>query len=154
MEPNNMLKHYLTIGFIISLIAILSSCDDGYYRYQRLAEYRFINETNHVITYPTGYERLNIAPKSNTIIKESVTIGGKETGAKISDYISPLSSHSATFNLIIKFNNEKCLINVKEDDINSVKNIKNFIAERIGENNYRFTYTFTEADYNRAITCP
>ena len=56
--------------------------------------------------------------------------------------------------IIIKFNDVKCLINVKENDRNSIRDIKNFVAERINNNTYKFTYTFTEADYNRASTCP
>lgn len=154
MEQNNTLKHYLIIGLIISLITLIGSCDKGIYRYERLAEFHFVNETNYNVTYPTSYERFNIAPKSAIIIKENIPVGSKKMQATISDYISPLSSESATNNLTIKFNNMKCLINVKEDEINSIRNIKNFIAEKIGENNYKFTYTFTEADYNRAITCP
>ena len=149
-----MLKRYLIIGLIISLFTMFGSCDDGIYRFQKEAEYYFVNETNHVITYPIGYERFNISPKSIIVIKESIYIGSRANGAKASDYISPLSLESSTNKLTIKFDNLKCLIEVKENDVNSVRNIKNFVAETINDNNYKFTYTFTEADYNRATTCP
>ena len=148
MEQNNMLKHYLIIGFIISLIAIIGSCKDDYY--DQFGEFYFVNETNYNITYEFGIEKFNVAPKSTTIIKEKFRGEGNEATA--SNYVSPLSYYGKE--LHIKFNNMKCLINVKDDDINSVRNIKNFIAKKVGENNYRFTYTFTEADYTRAVTCP
>lgn len=148
MEQNNMLKHYLTIGFIISLIAIIGSCKDDYY--DQIGEFYYVNETNYSITYETGLSEFNVAPKSTTVFKEKTRGVGKEAIA--SNYNVPRAHYGREFT--IKFNNVKCLINVKEFDINSVRNIKNFVAEKIGENNYKFTYTFTEADYNRAVTCP
>ena len=148
MKHNNTSKHYLTIGFIISLTTILVSCRDDFY--DQFGEFYYVNETNYSITYETGLSEFNVAPKSTTVFKEKTRGVGKEAIA--SNYNVPRAHYGREFT--IKFNNVKCLINVKEDDINSVRNIKNFIAERIGENNYRFTYTFTEADYNRAVTCP
>lgn len=155
MEQNNMLKHSSIIGLIISLTVTLISCDRGdNYRYNRSAEYHFVNETNYNISYPTPYNRFNIAPKSTTIIKESIYIGSSKMNADASDYTSPLASEYATNSLLIKFNNLKCLTDVKENDINSVRNINYYTVEKIAENNFKFTYTFTEADYNRAVACP
>lgn len=152
MQQKTTWMRYLTLGLITSLLTMFSSCDNNMYRYVRLAEYHFINETNYAITYPIGYEEFNIKPISTTIFRQSVNSGGK--GVQVSDYISPLSSDLPTYKLVIKFDNIKCLTDVKADDVHSIRDIKNFIAEKIGKNSYKFTYTFTEADYNRATTCP
>ena len=149
MEQNNMWKNFLIIGLIINLIFIISSCKD--YFYNEIGEYQFVNETDYSIIYSVGYEEFNIGPKSKILITQNKKTGGDKGGAKVSDYKSPLYSHNATLN--IKFNNLKCLSDVKENDINSVRDIKNFVAEKIGRSHYKFTYTFTDADYNRAVTC-
>ena len=150
MERKNIWKRYLTLGLIISLISIISSCKD--YFYNEIGEYQFVNETSYSIVYSIGYEKFNIGPKSKILITQNKKTGGDKGGAKVSDYKSPLYSQTATLN--IKFNNLKCLNDVKENDINSVRDIKNFVTEKIGENHFKFTYTFTEADYNRAVNCP
>ena len=154
MEQNNMWKRYLTLGLIISIIALFYSCDKGDYRYTKKSEFRFINTTNYSITYPVGYERFNILPKSSIFFEESIFVGDSKKSAEISDYKSPLESSSVIQNLTIKFDNMKCLVDVSLTDVNSIRDIKNFVAEKLGESNYKFTYTFTEADYNRAVACP
>ncbi len=44
----------------------------------------------------------------------------KKKKSQESDYNSPLAHFS---NLKISFNNSKCLIDIKEEDINSIRNI-------------------------------
>lgn len=56
--------------------------------------------------------------------------------------------------ITIKFDNNKCLINQTIDSMHRVLDIKNFAAEKVDRFTYNLTYTFTEADYNRATTCP
>ena len=148
MKQNSTLKHYLIIGLIISLISIISSCKDDFY--DQYGEFYFVNNTAYIIKYNAGLERFDIPPKSTTIFKEKYRGEGKK--ALPSNYNSPLRHYGNEIN--IKFNNVKCLINVKENDINSIRDIKNFVTEKIGENHFKFTYTFTEADYNRAVACP
>ena len=154
MKQKNMWKRYLTLGLIISIIALFYSCDKGDYRYTKKSEFKFINATNYSITYPIGYERFNILPNSSIFFEESIFVGDSKKSAELSDYKSPLEQNSVIQNLTIKFGNTKCLIDVKLLDINSIRNIKNFVAEKLGESNYKFTYTFSEADYNRAVNCP
>lgn len=143
-----MLKHYLTIGLIISLVVLLNSCKDDFY--EQVGQYYFINETNYAIAYDTGLEKFNIDPKSTTLFQENSRGEGKSATAL--NFSSPFKHFGKELN--IKFNNAKCLLNVQENDINSIRNIKNFKAEKLGDNHYKFTYSFTEADYNRAVTCP
>lgn len=151
MRRNNIWMRYLTLGLIISIGILLNSCKD--YFFNMVVEYHFVNETNYSISYPVGYEKFNVAPKSTIVIIEQGKGGGKH-GVAASDFSSPLSSISALGIFTIKFNQAKCLVDIKPDDEHSVRNIKNFVAEKIAENSYKFTYTFTEADYNRAVQCP
>jgi len=152
MVQSNTLKHYLIIGLIINLIILLNSCDSDN-AYLKVGEYHFVNETNYTITFPAGHERHNIAPKSTTVFLEKFNVRGK-SGAELSDFISPFFSVSTTNILNIKFDNTKCLLDVKTNDFHSIRNIKEFVPLKIGKDSYKFTYTFTEADYNRAVDCP
>lgn len=142
---------YLMLRLTISLIAILCACKDDFFSI--VAENHFVNETDYSITYPIGYEKFNVPPKSTTIITERGKGAGKG-GIRESDFTSPLFSFSPESQFTIKFDQTRCLTQVKVDDEHSVRNIKNFKTEKIGENHYKFTYTFTEADYNRATICP
>lgn len=151
MQQKITWMRYLMLGLTISLIAILYSCKDDFFSI--VVENHFINETDYSITYPTGYEKFNVSPKSTTIITERGKGAGKG-GIRESDLTSPLFSFSPESLFTIKFNQTRCLVQVKVDDEHSVRNIKNFKTEKIGENHYKFTYTFTEADYNRATICP
>jgi len=151
MEQNNTWMRYLTLGLIISFFGILSSCKDHFF--QIIIEIQIINETNYQVTFPIGYEKYNVAPKSKiTIIEASKSVG--KGGTQASDFPSPFFSINPNNDFTIKFNQIKCLEDIKIDDEHSIRDIKNFVTEKIGENHYKFTYTFTEADYNRAVTCP
>lgn len=143
-----MLKHYSIIGLIISLIIVSSSCTDGYY--PLYGEYYFVNNTNYTITSDAKSGLINVAPNSTAVYKEKLT--GEKRWAEVSNYVSPLKHYSYDVN--IKFNSTKCLMKVKEEDVHSIRDIKNYVAEKVNENTYKFTYMFTEADYNRATTCP
>ena len=141
------MNRYLIIGLIINVILLFSSCKDDFY--DQYGQFYFVNETNYNITYNLWLEKFNVAPKSTTIYEEKTRGEGKKS--ETSNFDSPIKYIGS--DLKIKFNNVKCLVNIKQEDINSVKEIKNFNAERISNNAFKFTYTFTEADYNRAIIC-
>ncbi len=150
MEQNNTLKHFLTIGLIISITSILSSCKDEFF--SQTASFCFVNETNYNISYDLGLEKFNVSAKSTTVINESYRGGGNGESAPPL-YNNPFIEHYGK-KINVKFNNIKCLIDVKIDDVHSVIDIKNYTVEKIDNFTYKLTYTFTEADYNRAVTCP
>jgi len=149
MEQNNTSKRYLIIGIIISLLGLINSCKREEF-FLQTAAYHFVNDTNYNISSDSGLERFNVPAKSTTVINESYRGGGD--GASAPPLYSNLFQYGKTFN--IKFDNIKCLINIKADDIHSVNNLKNYAVEKIDNYTYKLTYTFTEADYNRALTCP
>ncbi len=139
---------YLRLGIIISLTILINSC--GTDRYGQTGEFYFVNETNYHITYPKGFEKYNIAPMSTIKFNES-QFSGKES-AEPSDFKSPLVALDGK--ITISFDQKKCIVNETRGNVHSVMDISNYTAERKEKRTYRFTYTFTEADYNRAITCP
>ncbi|WP_157255781.1 hypothetical protein [Pedobacter sp. Leaf41] len=146
MEQNSMLKRYLIIGLIISITSILGGCVKDF---TMVGEFHFVNTTNYSITYQKGLEEFNVAPNSTTIFKNQARISKKKS--QENNYNTPLANFN---NIKISFNKVKCLIDIKEEDLNSVRNIKNYKAERVNDVTYKFTYTFTEADYSRAVNCP
>lgn len=151
MAQNKTLKHYLTIGLVISLFGILISCKNEEF-FTQTASFHFVNQTNYNVSYDSGLEKFNIPAKSTTVTNETYRGGGKGASAPPL-YNHPFNEHYGK-KINIKFNNVKCLIDVKVDDPNSVMNIKNYTVEKIDNYTYKLTYTFTEADYNRAVACP
>lgn len=144
---------YLVIGVITSLITMGFSCKK-IVDYGKTAEYVFINTTSHNITYMNELEGYNIGPNS-TIINKIASEGAKNMQA--SQYMSAFGDNEAYKSsgrkFIIKFNGNKCWQPSFEGE-HSPLDIKSYVAEKLGNNNFRFTYTYTETDYNRAVTCP
>ena len=148
MAQHNMLKHYLIPGLIFSLTLVISSCKDDFYN--QYGQYYFVNETDYHITYNSGLEAFNIPPKSTTVFEEKTKGEGKKI-SEVSNFKDPFIRNEV---VTIKFNNVKCLLNVKKEDAHSVRNINSYTAKRIDDYRFQFTFTFTEADYNRAVNCP
>ncbi|WP_316851673.1 hypothetical protein [Pedobacter agri] len=139
-----MLQRYLIIGLIMSITFIFGGCIRDDFR-DWYGECPYLNSTNHHINIDT----INIPPKTTKIKTRTYRITGKRSD--VSNYASSYDN-IPTYN--IKFNNSKCLMDVKKNDENSIINIKNYTAERVNDVTYKFTYTFTEADYHRAANCP
>ena len=112
------------------------------------AEYIYINSTNHAISFftPHVYSFKLLGLKTHLIKETQPT--GKKTGAE--KFETPFNNSSS---LVIQFDGNKCLTMTNSSE-NSLLNISNYSVEKIDNRTYKFTYTFTEADYNRATTCP
>ncbi len=149
---SNTLVNFSIIGLLISLLVLNSSCNK-IREYAEFGVFNFVNQTKYKITFstkasPTVYEKFSILPNSTTTIEDTQD-GVKEVNS--STFHSPLIGFVPP--IVVKFDNIKCL------EITSVSehtplDIKNYVAEKLGERKYKFTYTFTDADYNRATTCP
>ena len=155
MEQNNIWVRYLALGLFISLMMMGAACKKNT-SWVAQGDFYFINETKYIISYlPDGYERFNIPPQSSIMIKDIQDNG---------EMVRPEYYHSPLFNkgttgwvpikdsFIIKFDNNKCWETLNSD--HSPLDIKNYVAEKTGNRAYKFTYTFTEEDYNRATACP
>lgn len=112
------------------------------------AEFHFINKTNFHITYNFGLDKYNLNPNETKVFKEEQ---GARRNSDATTYYTPFKV--TTFDVTIKFDGSKCLI-ISPNGSFGPLNIKNYNAEKLGSRTYKFTYTFTEADYNRATTCP
>lgn len=147
MQQKIIWMRYLQLGITISILLLISSCKKYY---DKTGHFVFVNKTSHSITYPTLFEEYNILPNSTIIIKQS------QDGTKsldVSSYFSPFLMRTKG-PITIKFDANKCLLNSSSNTIHSVLDIRSFEAEKVDKFNYKFTYTFTEADYIRAIACP
>lgn len=141
-------KTNCTLFLIFGLIFSLGSCSK-ITDYSRRSTYEFINNTDYSITQELGFEKYNVA--ANSRISVSFDDLFYKKNASIEDYRPPFSGLGRS--LTLKFDGVKCLT-MRDELINSPSNIKSYQAEKLGDNNYKFTYTFTEADYNRAVACP
>jgi len=146
MEQNNIWMRYLILGLVINCLLLLS-CGKIRHEPVKNAEFHFVNNTKHTITYNYGLDRFNLKPDNFLIFKEeqSATNGrGAET------YLTPFKV--LAFDVTLTFDELKCLL-ISPTGAFGPLNIKNYVAEKIDKNTYKFTYTFTEEDYNRATVC-
>jgi hypothetical protein len=153
MEHNNTLMRYLQLGIVISLFNLTISCNKTTNPGYDLEVY-FVNQTNYNITYGQGFGEFNVKAKSTIIIKQSRD--GIKPVLTNDSFLSPLLVNSRPFTnpFFIYFDLNKCLVQTRTTE-NSVFNVDSYKQlEKIGENTYKLTYTFTEADYNRAVICP
>ena len=143
MGQNNIWMRYLLFGAFSLLITFSLSCIK---EYTQKGIFVFVNQTNYNISAGYSVEPFTLVPNS-TMNKEQVQPSTKKVTAL--GFQNPLSADNQ---FVVKIG-DKCIINTKES-INSIINIASYISEKIDERTYKFTYTFTEADYNRAVTCP
>jgi len=143
MGQNNIWMRYLLFGAFSLFIALGFSCKQ---EYTQKGIFVFVNQTNFNISAGYEPEKLTLMPNS-TVIREKVQVSRKEVNASTFRY--PLSIDNMH---VVKIG-DRCIINTKDSE-HSILDIKTYVAEKIGERTYRFTYTFTEADYSRAVACP
>ncbi len=146
MKQKTIWIHYLLIGVIFNLLFAGFSCKkiepdmDG--------EYVYINSTNHIISFLTPHvDSFKLLGLKTHLIKLH---GVARKKARPETYGTPFNNSSS---LVIQFDGNKCLTMTNLSE-NSLLNINHYSVEKIDDWTYKFTYTFTEADYNRAITCP
>ena len=149
MEQKTIWMRYLTFGLIISSILLFISCRKTHFL--NSGEFVFVNKTNYNITYDqVNLQKFNVVANGITVFPTSFD-GGKDLNP--ASYLSPLMGlNSGLVN--IQFGANKCLLKQNQNSENSILNIKSFVSEKLGIGKYKFTYTFTDADYNRAVTCP
>ena len=149
MEQKTIWTRYLKNGLIISSLLLFNSCTET--EIINSGEFYFVNKTNYKITYDqVNLQKFNVNANGTTVISTSYN-GGKDVNPD--SYIIPLMEPTRGV-VNIQFGANKCLLKQDRNSENSILNIKNFISEKLGVRKYKFTYTFTEADYNRAVACP
>lgn len=140
--------NYLIIGLFISFTPSCGKIRE----YVKYSEFVYVNQTSHVITFPKGIVTINIKP--NETISSKISEEGADKNLTRDSYLTTPKAFD-TFDVykIMYFDNLRCL-DLSKDFEHSPAELKNYVAEKIGKRTYKFTYTFTEADYNRAVACP
>ena len=145
-----MLKHYLTLG-IISTTLLFNSCKKIVERTQ-VGEFNLVNQTTHNISFDHPSFSFVISQNSVFLLKQIQETSNKEVNTN--NYTNPIMYEIGPVSSItIKFDGNKCLKMIRTSE-NSILNNSNYTSEKLAERTYKFTYTFTDADYNRAVTCP
>lgn len=147
MKQQTIWMRCLALGIITSLIILFNSCTK---EYQWAGHFYFVNRTGHSISYDPLFQEYNLSANQTLFINQ---VQGEKKAFRVEDYFSPfLMKRNGPIS--IRFDGNKCLLDQSLTSEHSPLNIKNYIAEKIDKYTYKFTYTFTEADYNRAVACP
>jgi len=139
---------YLFIGLIINC-NFLQSCRKGDVERTQDAIFVYENQTSHLIILERAGTITTFMP--NTVTSFNVTeYAGKETN-EFSYKRNPFDFYKD--DKYVSFDRTKCL-DLSILETNNPSNLRHYKAEKLSERKYKFTYTFTEADYNRAVNCP
>lgn len=152
---NTILTRYLTISLISFLFGSIAACNKKTDQVME-GEFYFINNTARKITFSAGFEKYNLAPNARSTVFIISDISDKAI-SEDSFYVPFLKEESYKVPLepiIINFGNNKCIIMREMLGNRNPLNIKSYFRERLSERKYKFTYTFTEADYSAAPVCP
>ena len=145
---NKIWMRFLALG-IFSIIILIYSCKKA--QYTQNGVFILNNQTPHFIKISYSDEIFEISPNGKLAINR---IQSSSKRVNVDNYVDPIAqTRNEPFNKVIVNVGGKCL-NTSKISENSIINIKNYISEKIDDRTYKFTYTFTEADYNRAVICP
>lgn len=105
--------------------------------YDALTTWEFKNASSYAIEVNGGIdERFNFSLAKDANHSFDITVGtGKEV--TVASFISPYIPESTT----LKLDGERIVT------ISNITDREHYIAERVAERHYKFTYTFTDADF-------
>lgn len=146
---NNMWMRFLALG-AFSLILFGFSCKKSEYRHK--FEFYLINQTNHLIKLDYPSYQFTIEPGKTFVIKDEQDGGKASTAEPYLNNPIPNLLNIGERKVMIKIGN-KCFVSTDNSE-HSLINMKSYVGEKLGERWFKFTYTFTEADYERATACP
>lgn len=145
MEQNKMWMRFLALG-VFSLFFFGVSCRK--IDREQYGEFLYVNSTNHTINILTPHVNSFSLFGLKTHVMKQNQVAGKKVAPET--FRNPFTNSNS---LVIQFDGNRCLTMTNLSD-HSLLNISHYSAEKIDDRTYKFTYTFTEADYNRATTCP
>jgi len=140
---------YLLLG--VFNVTILGFSCGKISEYAQNAQFYFINDTDYKIKLINQYREYVFLPRQTTVINDEQVGDGNVDVEDFRDIFTDDISLKGK-ELIFQIG-DKCLKYTTNSE-RSIINLKNYSAEKINKITYKFTYTFTEADYNRAVTCP
>jgi hypothetical protein len=146
MQQKTTWMRYLTLGISVMIIFALLQCK-GEVDYFVQGTYVYVNSTDSLIDVKSGVYNFKIKPNDSHKIEQGGE-GSEDVSAQ--NYVPPMIS------AVVKYGNEKC------DTLDSgfkvgagegITGISNYTSEKISKRHYKFTYTFTNLDYNKARPC-
>ena len=144
---NKIWTYYLLLG-VFSLSILGFSCKKAHLQ---IAQFYYVNDTDYTIRLINQSKKHIFLPRQTTIINQDQAGDGK---VNTDDFKDPFTNDINIEGKELIFQLEdKCLTHTVNSE-HSIINLKNYVAERVNKITYKFTYTFTEADYNRAVACP
>ena len=142
---NKIWMRFLVLG-VFSLFFFGFSCNK--IEHEQFGKFIYINSTNHTINFFTPHFNSFKLLGLKTHLIEQVQVAGKKIGFET--FRTPFTNSNS---LVLVFDGNKCLTMTNSSD-HSMLNMSNYTEEKIDDRTYKFTYTFTEGDYNRATSCP
>lgn len=139
-------RHYLILGSYILVLNSTLSCKSDI-DYVMLGDYIHVNNTDTVINI-NGNRSFKINSKQSHII--NILGDGPEVVTE-KNYVPPF-----TF-VVITYNDTLCdtlTSGPKAGLGEGILGIDNYTSEKVADRHYKFTYTFTQADIDKAVLCP
>jgi len=142
MKQKIIWMQLLLIGILSSLSSCTKESDNSYYE-----KYVFINNSKHAIVIES-YTRIdedyvkniNSIPIDSSLVQEIEILFGSKTGiVALSDSVE-IFFDSTKYNWFLP--NSKSEYNVLDRD--------NYLMDKLSDNHVKYTYVFTENDYNNA----
>lgn len=146
MEQKRIYLIFLLFG--ISIAFFISSCNKQV-DYSVRSKWIYINTTEHEISYKHVFWSEFDVGAYDTTIFEKEDLGSKNVSTE--NFSPPLNPSK------IYYDNDRCDTLLYNDTPlrsgTSVLGIKNYESRKIGNNNFEFTYRFTDSDYDKSHLC-
>lgn|GEM_PF-1284825 len=142
---------YLVLG-VFSLTLFSFSCKKRV-DYAQYAEFHYLNSTSKKIVMDYPKKKFAIEANGGEYFFEVRGIGPESISPDSYNFGLPINlTEENRIPVTIKIG-DKCFISTETSE-HTLINVNSYKIEKINEGHYKFTYTFTEADYNRAVNCP
>lgn len=121
---------------LVICLGCFSGCGKKIVDYRALATFEFKNESTHTIAVNGGAdERFKFTLDKGAAHSYEMEFGTGETVTKES-FISPYSNATT-----VKIDGGR------EMKVQGITDLKNYSTQQIGDRHFKFTYTFTDADF-------
>lgn len=145
MERKTTWMRCLLIGISLLIILAFVQCKKRVDYFVR-GDFVYVNSTDSVIEVK-GDETFVLKPDEQHVIKES---GEGPEIVTTESYVAPFSS------AMVIYNSNKCDTLASGPGLGKGEGplgINNYVSEKVGERHFKFTYTFTNADFADAKPC-
>ncbi|WP_412466721.1 hypothetical protein [Pedobacter sp. KLB.chiD] len=146
---NSIWMRFSMLG-AFSILALGFSCKKKT-DYAQFAEFHYVNASSKEVKVEYPLKNFTILPSERFTIKQS-DVGPKTISPEVYNDPLPLYLTGEKRDEIFNRIGTKCLISTRTSQ-HSLININSYTVEKINDGYYKFTYTFTEEDYDRAVAC-